>query len=106
MRNQNETINYLTYEQAQEFVERIADRTKVFNHEMTENEKDAMAQLLSDIGVSTSDLIEVSYLADNYAVNAEIITPNDYDDYSHVNYKEDSLFQWEESDGIYYCLRW
>lgn len=104
--NTQETINYLTYEQAQDLVERIAERTKVFNHEMTENEKDAMSQLLSDIGVNTSDLIDVSFLADNYAVNAEIITPDDYNNYSHVNYKEDSLFSWEELDGTYYCLQW
>ncbi len=100
-----EQVNYLTFEQAQDLVDRIAKRTEVFNHTMSENEKEAMSQLLSDIGVNTSDLIDVSYLADNYAVNAEIITPRDYNNYSHV-YLEDSLFSWEESDGTHYCYQW
>lgn len=104
MRTQ-EQVNFLTYEQAQDLVGRIADRAAVFNYEMSDNEKEAMSQLLSDIGVKTSDLIDVSNLADNYAINAEIVTPQDYDNYGHVNL-EDSLFSWEEEDGTYYCLQW
>lgn len=104
MRTQ-EQVNYLTFEQAQDLVDRIADRAVIFNHKMSENEKEAMSQLLSDIGVKISDIIDVSNLADNYAINAEIVTPKDYDDYSHVDLN-DSLFQWEEEDGKYYCLQW
>lgn len=102
----NDTVNYLELDDATELVERIADRTINFNYTMSTNEKESMAQLLSDIGVSTHDLINVSNLADNYAINAEIITPSDYDNYSNSNYKEDSLFQWEEEDGTHYCLLW
>lgn len=98
--------NFLTIEQSTDLVERIADRAENFNHVMTDNEKEAMAQLLSDIGVDTSDIIDVSNLADNYAINAEIITPDEAEQYDNVNYKEDSLFQWEESDGTHYCLSW
>lgn len=98
-------VNYLTFEQAQDLVERIAERVLVFNYNMSENEKEAISSLLSDIGVKTSDIIDVSNLADNYAINAEIITPSDYDNYKNVDL-EDSLFQWEESNGTYYCYRW
>lgn len=100
-----ESINYLTYEQAQDLVERIANRAENFNHTMSDNEKASMSQLLSDIGVRTSDLIDVSNLADNYAINAEIVTPSDLEHYSHIDLN-DSLFQWEEEDGTYYCLQW
>lgn len=106
MRQVQETVNYLDINQARDLVDRIATRCKDFNHTMTENEKEAMAQLLSDIGVMTSDLIDVSRLADNYAINAEIVTPSDYDSYDMHSVREDSLFQWEEEDGTYYCLSW
>lgn len=105
MRNQ-EQINYLTFKQAQNLVDRISDRTSDFGYDMTDNEREAMAQLLSsDIGVTTSDLIDVRYLADNYAVNAEIVTPQDLENYDYGNL-EDALFSWEEEDGTYYCMRW
>ena len=68
-------------------------------------EKDAMAQLLSDIGVRVSDLIDVSYLADNYAINAEIVTPEDVENYSRSSLR-DALFTWEEDGETYYCLSW
>lgn len=97
-------INYLTLNQASDLVDRISERAKNFNYTMSENEKDSMAQLLSDIGVRTSDLIDVSNLADNYAINAEIVTPEEYKYYDNLN--EDSLFSWEESDGTYYCYQW
>ena len=100
-----ETTNYLTFEQAQDLVDRIADRASNFHHSMTDNEKEAMAQLLSDIGVNTSDLIDVSNLADNYAINAEIVTPSDLENYDYDNL-DDALFTWEESDGTHYCLSW
>lgn len=97
-------INYLTYDQASDLVERIAERAKNFNYNMSNNEKEAMSQLLSDIGVNTSDLIDVNNLADNYAINAEIVSPDEAEDYD--NLEEDSLFSWQESDGTYYCYSW
>lgn len=106
MKQEQETVNYLNLNQARDLVDRIADRTGQFDHTMTENEKEATAQLLSDIGVMTSDLIDVSRLADNYAINAEIVTPSDYDSYDMKQVRQDSLFQWEEEDGTYYCLSW
>ena len=75
-------VVFISYDEALDLVERIADRASQFNHDMHDNEKQAMAQLLSDVGVKVSDLIDVSYLADNYAINAEIVTPSDYDNYS------------------------
>lgn len=99
-------VNYLTYDQAQDLVERISTRAENFDYAMSEPEKEAMSQLLSDVGVNTSDIIDVANLADNYAINAEIVTPDDYDNYDGTNYKEDSLFQWVESDGRHYCLSW
>ena len=44
-------------------------------------------------------------LADNYAINAEIVTPSEVDSYSRDDLN-DALFQWEESDGTCYCLTW
>lgn len=105
MYNQDQVV-YLTFDQASDLVDRIAERTIRFNHEMTNNEKDAMAQLLSDIGVKTSDLIDVSYLADNYAINAEIVTPKEIGNYNRSSLLEDSLFSWEENGNTYYCLSW
>lgn len=102
MRNQ-EAVNYLTFEQAQDLVNRIADRAYNLNHTMSEPEKDAMAQLLSDVGVKTSDLIDVSNLADNYAINAEIVSPEEASQYDNLN---DALFSWEEEGEKYYCLQW
>lgn len=99
-----ETINYLDYNQALDLVDRISERAKNFNYNMSESEKEAMAQLLSDIGVSTSDLIDVANLADNYAINAEIVTPEEAEHYNSL--EEDSLFSWEEDGETYYCYRW
>lgn len=102
----NETINYLTIEQAQDLVDRIAVRAKNFNHIMSEPEKEAMAQLLSDIGVNTSDLIDVSNLADNYAINAEIVRgAKEAESYSRASL-QDALFTWKENCKTCYCLRW
>lgn len=104
-----ETV-FLTYDQSLDLVNRIAERAKRFSHEMIEAEKEAMAQLLSEIGVKVSDLIDVSYLADNYAINAEIVTPDDYDNYDMREVRQDSLFQWvDEHNGeneTFYCLTW
>ena len=88
-----------------DLVDRIAERAERFNHSMSENEKEAMAQLLSDIGVRTSDLIDVSNLADNYAINAEIVTPDEADSYS-VSDLSDALFTWVDNGEKYYCLSW
>lgn len=103
---QHETINYLTYDQSLDLVERIAERATNFDYIMTVPEEQAMAQLLSDIGVKTSDLIDVSNLADNYAINAEIVRPEDYEHYNMKSLREDSLFQWKEDGENCYCLSW
>ena len=100
----NEQTVFLTYDQAQDLVERIAKRAEG-HHDMSEPEKDAMAQLLSDIGVNVSDIIDVSYLADNYAINAEIVTPESVSDYPKSSL-QDALFAWEEKGKTYYCLSW
>lgn len=104
MRNLEEVV-YITFDQALDLVDRISDRAKNFDYNMTQNEMEAMAQLLSDIGVKASDLIDVSNLADNYAINAEIVTPSDVDNYDASDLR-DALFQWEEEDGTHYCIQW
>lgn len=104
MKEHNEVV-YLTLDQAQDLVDRIADRAENFNYTMSGQEKDAMANLLSDIGVKVSDLIDVSNLADNYAINAEIVTPENINEYSRSKLR-DALFTWEESGEKYYCISW
>lgn len=99
----DETI-FLSYEDAETLVDRIAERAENFNYTMSNNEKESMSQLLSDIGVLVGDLVDVSRLADNYAINAEIVTPEDAEHYD--NLEEDSLFSWTESDGTHYCYSW
>ena len=96
--------NYLTLDQASELVDRIAKRTEYFNYNMSENEKQAMSELLSDIGVQTSDIIDVSNLADNYAINAEIVEPCEA--YNYTDLEQDSLFSWEEKGEKFYCYSW
>lgn len=104
MKNQ-ETV-FLTYDQALDLVDRIAVRCEHFNHEMIETEKEAMAQLLSDVGVRVDDLIDVSRLADEYAINAEIVQADEVDNYSRSDLR-DALFSWENKDGeACYCLTW
>lgn len=105
MTNQDQ-VNYLTFGQASDLVERIAERAENFNYTMSVFEKEAMAQLLSDIGVKTSDLIDVSNLANNYAINAEIVRPEDRKHYDMKQVKENSLFQWKEDGETFYCLQW
>lgn len=100
-------VVFISYDEALDLVDRIADRASHFDHDMCDNEKQAMAQLLSDIGVKVSDLIDVSYLAENYAINAEIVTPSDYDSYSMREVRQDSLFRWNDEEGeTHYCLNW
>jgi hypothetical protein len=101
-----EQVVYLSFDEAEMLVDRIAERTEQFNYSMSNNEKTAMAQLLSAIGVKVSDLIDVSILADNYAINAEIVTPSDYDNYDMISVKEEALFSWEEDGYEYFCLGW
>ena len=103
MNDQQELI-YPSIDQAQELVERIEKRVKAFGYTMHKNEMQAMAELLSDTGVSVGDLLDVSSLADNYPINAEIVGPEEVGDYENI--EEDSLFQWEEEDGTHYCYRW
>jgi hypothetical protein len=98
-------IVYLKGYQALELVDRIAERTERFNHTMVDDEKNSMANLLGDIGVSVDDIIDVSRLADNYAINAEIVTPDEADNYSHSALR-DALFSWEHEGETYYCLSW
>ena len=98
-------LNYLDMNDARELVDRISDRTQNFDYRMSTNEKEAMAELLSDIGVNTSDLINVTNLADNYAINAEIVTPEEVDDYDKSSLQY-SLFTWEEFGETYYCIQW
>lgn len=100
----SETV-FLTYDQAIELVDRIAERTENFKHFMVKSEKESMAELLSSCGVSVNDIIDVSNLADNYAINAEIVTPSEVDDYSR-NALREALFSWEHEGEKYYCLRW
>lgn len=104
MKNQ-ETV-FLTYEQAQDLVERIDDHIERFNgNKMSTPEKEAMSQLLSDIGVKVSDLIDVSNLADNYAINAEIVRPDEVNKYDRSTLR-DALFTWKEDDETHYCISW
>lgn len=98
-------VNFLEYCDAQELVERIAERTKNFNYEMSSSEMEAMASLLSEVGVNTSDIINIENLADNYAINAEIVSPDEVDQYTSEQL-EGSLFTWNEGDGTYYCIQW
>jgi hypothetical protein len=102
----NETVNYLTYDQAFDLVERIAERTKKFDYEMEPGEMESMAELLSGIGVKTSDMIDVSNLADNYAFNAEIVSARDAHNYCRADL-DDALFTWRDPNGdTCYCLSW
>jgi hypothetical protein len=101
----NKKTVFLTYDQSLDLVDRIAKRTERFNHTMADSEKEAMAQLFSDIGVSVDDIIDVSNLADNYAINAEIVTPDEADNYSY-SALQDALFSWEHDGEKYYCLSW
>ena len=101
----NQEPIYLTLDQAIGLVDRVAKRAKRFDHNMSEPEKAAMADLLSDIGVSVSDLIDVSILADNYAINADIVTPDEVADYTRSDL-EGALFTWEENGETHYCLSW
>lgn len=98
-------VIYPTYEQAQDIVERIAERTKVFHYEMSNNEKEVMTSLLHDIGVTVDQLLDISILADNYAINAEIVRPEDQHNYSEEAL-EDALFSWQEDNGTHYCIQW
>jgi len=100
----NEQVNFLTIDQATDLVERIAKRAENFNHTMSNNEKIAMSEALSDFGVTTSDLIDVNDLADNYAINAEIVTEDEAKKYNTNT--EEALFSWEDDDTSYYCMSW
>ena len=96
---------FLDYSDAQDLVDRIAARALVFKREMSEPEKEAMASLLSNTGVKQADLINVNNLADNYAINAEIVGPDAAGDYER-SYLEDALFSWEEDGQRHYCIQW
>lgn len=96
---------YLTFDQARELVDRISSRAENnFRYLMSEPEKEVMSQFLSDVGVSVEDLIDVSRLADNYAINAEIVEPEEAKQYDSQDL-EDALFSWEDN-GTHYCIQW
>lgn len=97
---------FITFEQAQDLVDRIAKRAEDFDYTMSKPEKEAMASLLSDVGVNVSDLVDVSNLADNYAINAEIVRGDaESENYSRSSL-EDSLFRWKENGENFYCIQW
>ena len=100
----NEVI-FLDIDEALALVDRIAARTLHFDYEMTRPEKDAMAYLLSDIGVKVKDIIDVNLLADEYAINAEIVGPDEVDDYSRTALNE-ALFTWKYNGEKHYCISW
>lgn len=98
-------VVFIDYDEALDLVDRIAERAKFFDHVMVPLEKKAMAQLLSDVGVKVSDLINVDNLADNYAINAELVGPDDVDSYDKSSL-DDALFTWQEQGKTYYCIQW
>ena len=102
-----EEVVFITFEEAQNLVDRIAERTEVFHHFMQDNEKEAMAQLLSDIGVKVSDLIDVDRLADEYSINAEIVMHDEAHNYDD-SYLRDALFTWkdDETNETNYVISW
>jgi hypothetical protein len=125
----NEQVIYLDYEQAQMLAERIGARAGEFwQHCMSEAECEAMANLLACIGVRVEDMIDISNLADNYAVNGEFIDSENIrsnhasitDDMNEEERadieddidreieatKDDCLFWWEEDGKTTFCLRW
>lgn len=103
--NKQETV-FLTFDQAEDLVDRIAKRAENFDYTMSNPEKKAMAELLSDIGVSVDDLVDVSNLADNYAINAEIVKGDkEAESYSHSSLR-DALFTWKEDGETCYCIQW
>lgn len=98
-------VVYLDIIEAKELVERISRRCTDFDYEMSKNEKCAMAELLSEIGVKVSDVINVDNLADNYAINAEIVKGDDVENYDRSELKE-ALFAWSEDGETCYCIQW
>ena len=98
-------VIYITYDQALDLVDRIAQRAENFDYTMSTPEKEAMASLLNDCGVNVDDLIDVSRLADNYAINAEIVRLEDIDNYSR-SALQDALFTWKEEGETCYCIQW
>ncbi len=105
MSDVKEQTVFISFIEAEELVDRIAVRTEDFNHTMTTPEKEAMAQLLSDVGVRVSDLINVDRLADEYAINAEIVSPDEVDNYDRATL-EDALYTWNDVDGKHYVISW
>jgi len=105
MSNIENEVVYLSYEDAQDLVDRIAARSSEFNHVMSNPEKEAMAQLLSDCGTRVSDIVNVAKLADNYAINAELVYPDDVKNYDKESLN-DALFTWVDDGETHYCIQW
>ena len=99
-------VVFINYAQALDLVDRIADGAKRFDYEMSDPEKEVMAQLLSDIGVKVSDLIDVGNLADNYAINAEIVKGDKEAESYSKSSLDDAIFTWIEDGEKCYCLSW
>ena len=102
----NEVV-YLTDDQAQDLVERIEKRcrSRNFDYEMSISEAHAMAELLCATGVMVDDIICVNNMADNYAINAEIVKGDEVNNYEQEDL-DDSLFSWEENGRKCYCVSW
>jgi len=105
MESNKDQIVFLDFNEALDLVERISQRVSKWGHIMSDSEKEAMASLLSDCGVKVSDLIDVSLMADNYGINAEIVTPEEAEQYDSSTLR-DALFTWEFEGGKYYCIQW
>lgn len=101
----NSEIIYMDFDQALTLVDRMSDRTKRFNYTISKPEAEAIASLLVDVGVTVDDLLDISRLADNYAINAEKVSPIDTYQYDRSSL-EDALFTWKEDGQQYYCLNW
>jgi uncharacterized protein YktA (UPF0223 family) len=99
-------VVYLDRDQSSELVSRIAERCLQFDYHMSAPEMEAMADLLSDIGVKVDDIIDVSRLADEYSINAEVVRgKSEASQYTRTQL-QDSLFTWKEDGETCYCIQW
>jgi len=61
--------------------------------------------LITQYNINVIDVIDVKKLADNYAINAEIVTPEEAHNYNK-DCLQDALFTWNDKNGLNYCLSW
>lgn len=105
MREEKDQVVYLSFDEAEKLVYRISARAEQFNYNMCSAEIEAMANLLSEIGVKVSDLICENNLADNYAINAHIASEEEMEQYETD--KDDCLFSWTDDGGLkQFCVSW